>query len=303
MTAENAHSAVKYNRRVSGVLLGVILITPDEQGYYCLKRELLPETMRELAELSTVEPLKLRINDFAQFGIGHARCLAGLRIAQLWIWCDVTRGAMNHILRLEGLRELDILCMTGPGKLKNFHKAEELEVFRANLYMSEADLLKVAQCASIRVLGAQNADLTRSAFAALLSMPKLTALDLEGSRFDDKMAKKMSRSTTISALDLGATRLTRAGLADLVKMTQLHSLDLWALDLNAADLALLRALPNLEYVSLGGDDDAPSLDADAITAMILESRSMKRVWLDGVRLQSGQRNALEAKLEWLHITC
>jgi hypothetical protein len=34
------------------------LITPDEQGYYCLARELPPETMRELAALSAVAPLK-----------------------------------------------------------------------------------------------------------------------------------------------------------------------------------------------------------------------------------------------------
>ena len=84
---------------------------------------------------------------------------------------------MNHILQLEGLRELDILCVSGPGKLKNFHKAAQLEVFRANHYMTESDLLQVAQCPSIRVLGAQNAHLSRSAFAALLSMPKLTDLD------------------------------------------------------------------------------------------------------------------------------
>jgi hypothetical protein len=282
--------------------LANISITPDERGYYCLTRELPPETMRQLAELSAVAPLKLSITKIAQFGIGHARCLAGLRVEQLWIWCDVTRGAMNHILQLEGLRELDILCISGPGKLKNFHKAVQLEVFRANLYMTERDLLQVAQCPSIRVLGAQNADLTRSAFAALLSMPNLTALDLEATRFDDKMAKNISRSATVSSLDVGGTRLTRAGLAHLMKMTQLHSLDLWALELNATDLTMLLALPNLEYVSFGGNDNAPPLGTDAITTLILESHSLKRVWLDGVPLEVGQREALEAKLEYLHLS-
>jgi hypothetical protein len=138
--------------------LADILPTPDESGYYCLTRELPPETMRQLAQINALEPLKLSITKIAQFGVGHARCLAGLRVRQLWIWCDVTRAAMNHILQLEGLRELDILCMPGPGKLKNFHKAVQLEVFRANHYMTEPDLLQVAQCPSIRVLGAQNAD-------------------------------------------------------------------------------------------------------------------------------------------------
>jgi hypothetical protein len=282
--------------------LADISITPDERGYYSLKRELPPATMRQLAQLSTVEPLKLRITEIPKFGIGHARCLAGLRVKQLWIWCDVTRAAMNHILQLEGLQELDILCMSGPGKLRNFHKAVQLKVFRANHYMTGPDLLQVAQCSSIQVLGAQNADLARSAFAALLSMSNLTALDLEGTRFDDKMAKKISRSATISSLDVGGTRLTRAGLENLMTMTQLRSLDLWALDFSASDLKMLLSLPNLEYVSLGGHKNEPSLDANAITALILESRSLKRVWLDGVPLEPGQRDALEAKLESLRLS-
>ena len=92
--------------------------------------------MGQFAQLSEVEPLKLRITEIAKFGIGHARRLAGLRVEQLWLWCDVTRAAMNHILQLEGLRELDILCMSGPGELRNFHKAVALEVFRANHFMT-----------------------------------------------------------------------------------------------------------------------------------------------------------------------
>lgn len=278
------------------------MITPDERGYYCLTRELLPETMMQLAALSATEPLKLSIANIAQFGIGQARRLAGLRMKGLWIWSDVTRGAMNHILQLEGLGELDILCMTGPGQLKAFHKAVQLDVFRANHYMTESDLIQVAQCPSIRTLGAQNASLTKASFAALMSMPNLTSLDLEGTRFDDKMARRLSRSTTIDSLAVGGTRLTRAGLAHLVNMTQLNSLDLWAVDLNAADLALLLALPKLEYVSFGGNGSGPSLDPDAITALILESSSLKRVWLDGVPLKPGQREALESKLESLRFT-
>lgn len=96
--------------------------------------------------------------------------------------------------------------------------------------------------------------------------------------------------------------LTRAGLAQPENMSQLHSLDLWALDFFAADLTMLLALPKLETVSLGGNDNGPSLDADAITTVILENRSVKRVWLDGVGLARGLREALEAKLESLRHT-
>jgi hypothetical protein len=196
------------------------MIAPDELGYYCLTRELPRETLEELAQLSASAPLKLKITKIAQFGIGHARCLAGLRIEQLWIWCDVTRGAMNHLLQIEGLRELDVLCMSAPGKLKDFHKAEQLEVFRANHYMTESDLLQVVKCRSIRVLGAQHANLGGAALTALLSLPNLTELDLEGTRFDDTMAKKISGSTSIRSLDLGGTKLTRDGLAPISELEE-----------------------------------------------------------------------------------
>lgn len=65
---------------------------------------------------------------------------------------------------------------------------------------------------------------------------------------------------------------------------------------------MLLALPNLEYVSLGGNGDTPPLDADALTTLILESRSLKRVWLDGVQLEHRHREALDAKLESLRVT-
>ena len=60
-----------------------ILIEPDGRGFYCLTRELQPRAMRQLSKLSAVAPLKLSITKIKQFGIGHARCLAGLKIRQL----------------------------------------------------------------------------------------------------------------------------------------------------------------------------------------------------------------------------
>jgi hypothetical protein len=61
-------------------------------------------------------------------------------------------------------------------------------------------------------------------------------------------------------------------------------------------------MPKLEYASFGNREDLPQLDAEKVCSLILESPSLKRVWLDGIRLSAAQRKALETKLESLRIT-
>jgi hypothetical protein len=116
------------------------------------------------------------------------------------------------------------------------------------------------------------------------------------------MARKLSRSRTIETLDLGATLLTGIGLTHLAEMPQLRSLDLWATRIADADLRLLLEIPNLEYLSLGNYHGFPSLDEDQVCNLILASPSLKRVWLDGIRLNAAQKAALETKLESLRVT-
>lgn len=276
-------------------------ITPDENGYYAFAKDLPEAAMQTLAQMGGIE--KLKVTGIPVFTVRLAKRLAPLRIEQLWIWCDVTRRAMRYLIQTPGLRIVDLLCINGPGQLANFGKAQQLEVFRANHFMTERDLLEVTRCASLREIGAQNAALSESVIAAFLALPGLTGLDLAGSNFDDRMARQISASTTIAALDLGATRLTRRGLEHLTGMRQLHSLDLWAADLEEDDFKLLLNLPNLEYLSLGGYDHLPSMDADKITSLLLEMPSLKRVWLDGVCIRPDQQAALEARLESLRLTC
>jgi hypothetical protein len=209
---------------------------------------------------------------------------------------------MRYIVQIPGLRTLDVLCIKGPSVLDNFRKAQSLETFRANHYMTEADLLEVTQCSRLTELGAQGAKLSSAALAAILALPSLVSLDIESTRFDDSMAKKVSRSKTIESLDVGATRLTGAGLRHLAQMQQLRSIDLWATDVAEADLPLLLDLPRLEYVSLGNCDHLPQLSAETVCNLILSAPSLKRVWLDGIRLHAAQKEALENKLESLRIT-
>jgi hypothetical protein len=275
-------------------------ITPDPQGWYALERDVDPAIVQQLAQLGPIE--KLSLTKIPLITVKIARRLASLRVDQLWLWCDVTRRAMQHIIQLPGLRVLDVLCIQGPGQMANFGAATDLEILRANHYMTEADLLQVTQCSQLHELGAQNSELTYKSMSAILSLPSLTALDLEATRFDDKMARQTSRSKTITSLEIGGTLITRMGLEHLVQMEQLQSLDLWSTTLNEGDLRLLLNLPHLEYLSLGTYDDRPPLNADEITKLLLDCPSLKRVWLSGIQLETSQKQALESKLDSLRIT-
>lgn len=278
-----------------------VTMLPDKHGCYSLEGGIPLQAMEELAQLGVVE--RLSITKMPLLTIKLAERLERIRVKRLWLWCRVTARAMRHVIRIPSLRELDVFGIERSGRLPSFGDALQLQVLRANHGMSEDDLCQVAQCAGLRHLGAQGAELTRTSLSAILALPALNELDLESTHFDDAMAKRLSRSTTIQSLDIGATRLTRVGLAHLVQMPQLRALDLWATRIGHDDLGLLRTLPDLEYVSLGSDDGADAaLDPNAVTKLLLDLPSLKRVWLDGVGLEASQRAALEAKLESLRVT-
>jgi hypothetical protein len=187
----------------------------DARGGYSLAGSIPIDQVAALAALGPIQ--RLSVTHTPELGVRLARRLEGLHVEWLWLWCPVTRRAMRHVIRMPGLRVLDVLSF-GAGKLPSLRIARALEVLRMNLWMTEHDLLHVAQCDGLRELGAQGAELTRRALDALLTMPQLTTLDLEQTRFDDAMARRIARSTTLEALDLGATRITGAGLRHLVSM-------------------------------------------------------------------------------------
>lgn len=275
-------------------------ILPNSQGWYALERDIDPKAVDQLKEIGPIA--KLSLTNIPLVTVKLALRLKDLHVENLWLWSDITRRAMRRIVQIPGLRTLDVLCIKGPGALGNFRMAQNLETFRANHYMTEGDLLQIAQCSELTELGAQGAELSSESLAAILALPKLVSLDIESTGFNDTMAKKLSRSKTIESLDVGATRITGAGLKHLAQMSQLRSIDLWATDIAEADLPLLLDMPRLEYVSLGNYDDCPQLDAEKVCNLILSLPNVKRVWLDGIRLHTTQKEALEKKLESLRIT-
>jgi hypothetical protein len=235
-----------------------------------------------------------------------ARTAQGLRslpsVEHLWLWCDVTRTAMRHVVSIPGLRVLDTLNIVKPGRLEGFSEALSLEIIRANHGLSAEDMLEISTCRTLCEIGAQDAELSPELISALLAMPRLNAIDLEASRFDDAMAEQLSASTSITSLDVGATNLSHIGLAYLCKMQQLRSLDIWAAPVRECDLDLLAALPKLEYLSIGGYGDARPLDAESILPTLSAMPSLKRLWLDGIELTPSQREALDERYENVRIT-
>jgi hypothetical protein len=258
--------------------------------------------LRALAPLGHTE--KLSITELPLLTIAISRGFASLKsVSHLWLWCKVTRGSMRHILSIPDLQVLDILGMRHPGNLEGFSAAKSLEVLRCNTGMSSDDLVEIATSRSIKDLGAQSATLTTAAMSALIVMPSLESLDIEGSNFDDVFAEQISASRSLLSLDVGATRLTKKGLTHLCRMKQLKSLDLWASDVKQTDIELLGDLPHLEYLSIGHQlDGENNFNADTLLPRLKAIKSLSRIWLDGVPVSAQTKRKYEKHFESVKIT-
>ncbi len=261
-----------------------------------------------IAELRALAPLghinKLSIAEIPLLTVAISRGFASLQsVSHLWLWSWVTKGSMRHIVSIPGLQVLDVLGIRHPGRLQGFSAAESLETFRCNTGMNSDDLIEIATSRSIKDLGAQSATLTTAAVSALISMPCLVSLDIEGSNFDDVFAEQISASRSLRSLDVGATRLTGKGLKHLSRMKQLTSLDLWASDIKEADIALLADLPCLEYLSVGLQvDGETNFNAETLLPKLKAIKSLSRIWLDGVSVSAQTRKKFEAHFETVRIT-
>lgn len=262
-----------------------------------------PFGVAELRALATQGHIgKLKITEQPRLTIAFARGFASLQsVNHLFLWSWVTRGSMRHIVSIPGLKAFDLLGVRHPGRFEGFSAANSLEVFRCNTGMSSDDLVEIATSRSIKELGAQSATLTTAAISALMAMPSLESLDIEGSNFDDVFAEQISASRSLLSLDVGSTRLTKKGLKHLCRMKQLKSLDLWASDIEEADVALLSDLPHLEYLSLGQAYDETNFNADTLLPKLKAIKSLSRIWLDGVPVSAQTRKKFESHFESVRI--
>lgn len=266
-----------------------------------LKGHIRPADIRALRQLGHIQ--KLSIVKAPLLTARVAQAFSSLvSVSQLWLWCDATRTAMRSVIAISGLKVLDVLSMTPPGKLEGFASATSLEIFRGNHYLTEADLLDVTTCRSLREIGAQSAALSPRVIEALLALPRLESLNLEATVFDDDMAERISTSKQLLSLDVGATKLTRQGLIHLCQMRQLRSLDLWATRIEEDDVELLSQLRSLEYLSIGGIAGSDKFNAHTLLPRLSRIGPLQRVWLDGVRVSRQQKKQLESRFSTVRIT-
>lgn len=274
-------------------------ITRSAEGDYRVDGPLRDDVFQFLSGLQDINQLSVVKSPRITTAIAK-RLLELPPTRRLWLGCDVSRIALNHLLRIPGLEVLDSLDVCRPGRLSGFEHATSLHTLRANCRLTAEDVHAIARCAALRELRLQSARLDRKALDALLSLPSLQSLDLEGAAFDDRMASKFARSGTLTSLEIGATRITRRGLESLVRMPNLRRLDVWATALSTDDLELLREAPALEWISVGDWKNSP-LPGDRIVPILMSMPMLKNAWLDGVTLTPEQRAMLESRFPQIRI--
>lgn len=257
----------------------------------------------EVAALIASGPIqRLTIDGKVLLTKAHARELAALPfIDELRVMGEVTRWAMQHVLEIPQLRELDVSRIRRPGRLQGFDTAEHLRVFREHYGLAELDILEVARSPGLSELSLHSARLTHRAFDALMEMPALQSLDIEETLFDDAMAASLKRSATLLHLDAGRTRVTGQGLAAIRESEQLLSLDLWCTNIRQAELNLLRGMPKLEYLSLGCAQDQYHLHIEGILPILDELPSLQRLWLDGIEVPESIQAELKNRYAYVRI--
>ncbi len=178
-----------------------------------------------------------------------------------------------------------------------------MEEVRINHYLEAEDVLDVVRCSTLKELGIQSATLTPAVVDALIALPKLASLDVEGTNLDDQMLERLCTKRSLTQLDIGTTAITRRGLiAVCTSMPQLQSLDLWSTKLTLDDLQLLTELPKLEYLSVGDLEGLCDWDQAPLTKLLLDLPALKRVWIEGVEIDQAHRERLSTQLERVMVT-
>jgi hypothetical protein len=229
------------------------------------------------------------------------RELAALRsIRHLQIWTEVKRQDMPYVIGIPGLRYLDVLGLRGRGRLSGLSRAR-FERF-GSYDLTARDLIDIATCRSLRAIWAHGVKLTMPAIDALLRLPALSHLDLEGSNFSDAHAARLSGSRLLRHLDVGATPLTGAGLQHLCRMKQLRELDVWAAMIDEPDVEHLAVLPRLEYLAIGQRHDENRFNAQTLVPRLRSIRGLKFIWLDGIKVSRQLTRTLESRYASVRIT-
>ncbi len=230
--------------------------------------------------------------DLQLFHLGIAREIAGWPELETVYAGETTRAAVRAVSKAANLREFNSFGVLAHGALGQLTSGC-LRCFRCDSGLTSPDFRSLSRCAALESIGAQNGHLSQAAAAEVAAMPNLSHLDLEGAWLTDAAVAELAQSRSLESLYICRTQVTAEGVRNLARMPQLRELDVWALEPRVIDA--LVELPGLEAITLGQFEDADALTTARVLEVLEALPKLKRVWLDGVRLNEAQRADLEAR--------
>lgn len=216
--------------------------------------------------------------------------------------CTASRAAVRECIGIPGLKSLYVLAMDRHGSLLGMALSDTLSSLNSWSGLSSAEICELAKLPNMESLNIQNSRLSKTSTEALAKMRSLRHLDIEGSNFDDDMAAILASSSSLEGLYVCRTKLSATGLKSICQMRQLKALDIWALDIQEPDLDYLKSLEALEYLSLGGYEGQTTLTANGVLPRLAALPSLKRLWLDGIKLNKRDVAELNERYDEIQIT-
>jgi Leucine-rich repeat (LRR) protein len=160
----------------------------------------------------------------AQDAAGH---IVSVDLASTWI----TDADLARVAGLPQLHRLDLshtrISDVGMEYLKSLPAVSEL-----NLYFAEF--------------------ITDDSIASLKTWSRLERLDLRGTRVTSRVFEYLGHLTGLKSLDLSHTQIDDEGFEELAALTRLEDLAIGANRLSGACLSLLKGLPSLRRLDVGG---------------------------------------------------
>jgi Leucine-rich repeat (LRR) protein len=177
----------------------------------------------------------------------------------------VTDVDMLRIAQLDHLRTLDLshtlITDVGLEHLKGLRNVSDLSLYYAE-YLTDSGLAHIVDWKNLQRLNLKGTRVTSKVFEHLAHLTGLRSLDISYTAVDDDGFEELAALTKLEKLAMGANRLSGACLAVLKLLPALTSLDvggmqwvdsgIWGLPLTEANLRQIGALKQLKSLSLNG---------------------------------------------------
>ncbi|PYT30627.1 MAG: hypothetical protein DMG57_07710 [Acidobacteria bacterium] len=209
-------------------------------------------------------------------------------LTSTWITdADLVRiGALGRLrrLNLSHTRITDV----GMQYLRELTGVTSLNLYYAE-YITEDGIAPLRRWSSLERLNLRGTKVNSKVFDHLAHMTNLRALDLAYSQIDDEGFEQLSSLARLEELAIGGNRLTGACLSLLKMMPELHRLDLggiqrvdsglWGLALTDANLEQIAALRQLRSLNLSGANlnDFGGADRPERTLLRSELRDLSKL--------------------------